>query len=93
MIAKRFCCEQMEVSVVEMKVIMYSEQFDEYGIPIPEDDGVSYMGILYCPWCRRKLPPSKREKWFHELEKLGYDSPLFDDNIPEEFKSDGWYRK
>ncbi len=45
-----------------------------------------------CPWCGRRLPDSKRERWFAELEKLGVDSPLVD-KLPAPFDSDQWYRE
>ena len=70
-------------------------KFNEYGIPIHDGENgkiTSYIKIQYCPWCGKKLPDSLREKWFDELEKLGYDDPLNDD-IPEKFKSDKWYRE
>lgn len=73
------------------KVIYYSSRFNEYGIPL--DDGISYILIEYCPWCGQKLPNSLREKWFAELEKLGYETPLFDDNIPEKYMSSLWWKK
>ena len=55
------------------------------------------MVIYYCPWCGKKLPINLSDKWFEILKKEhGIDYP-FDDpdrkNIPEEFKSDEWWKK
>lgn len=72
-------------------IIVYSAKFDEYGIPV-KDGGSSYIEIHYCPWCGKKLPESKRDEWFDELEKRGYHDP-FNSEIPEEFQSDKWYKK
>ena len=77
------------------KVIYYSPRFREYGIPVKTGPGVacSYIEIEYCPFCGKKLPGSKRDEWFDELEKLGYDSPLGQQDIPGKFKTEEWYEK
>jgi len=97
-----FCCEQMDFHTCVGKfnfekryhsvneLIFYSEKFDEYGLPIYEGGGGSYLRLTYCPWCGIKLPESKRMEWFDKLRNMGYESPLFDDSIPEEFKTKAW---
>lgn len=94
------CCQAMEcyLHCLEQgdEVVCYSPKFNEYGIPIHDGENgsiTSYIQIQYCPWCGKKLPDGLREKWFDQLENLGYDDPLKDDSIPEKFKSDKWYRK
>lgn len=72
-------------------VIVYNDRFDEYGIPV-RDGGPSKIAISFCPWCGLELPPSKRDLWFETLRSLGYDAPWSQD-IPEDFKSDRWWRK
>lgn len=84
-----FCCEEMYVNIYEHRIMRYNEVFDEYGIVLTEDD-VSFLSIKYCPWCGKRLPPSRREEWFEKLELLGFDAPLFCEDIPPEFKSDEW---
>jgi hypothetical protein len=69
--------------------IVYFEKFDEYGLKIL-DGGNSSILIEFCPWCGQKLPNSKREQWFEEIEKLGIDA--WSENIPEKYLSDKWYR-
>lgn len=51
----------------------------------------SVILIPYCPWCWARLPDSKRDQWFDELEELWFTDPLFDDSIPEKYKTDQWY--
>lgn len=84
-----YCCSNMKVYIEDEKCILYSEVFDEYSIPCPSDNTQSYV-LNYCPLCGKKLPNSKREAWFDKLETLGFDEPLFDGRIPEEFKSAKW---
>ena len=98
----KHCCEQMR-SQIDLRcdlhadafecpdhLINYSEKFNEYGIII-HDGGTSSITINFCPWCGSKLPDSKRDQWFDELEKLGYENP-FEQEIPEKYKSGEWYR-
>lgn len=88
----KHCCEEMKINIEENMLIHYSEVFDEYGINVPED-GCSFILMEYCPWCGKKLPSSKREQWFEELEKLGFEDPLFEENIPMIYKSRAWRKK
>ena len=85
------CCEDMKQNIVNNSVIHYNEVFDEYGICLQEDD-VSYIIINHCPWCGKVLPTSKRSEWFEQLEKLGFENPLFQDDIPIAYQSSAWYR-
>lgn len=100
---KKYCCEEMDRNIMYRcdvhpdpydcpdNLIAYHEVFDEFGIII-HDGAMSNLLINYCPWCGHKLPVSKRDKWFEELEKLGYDDP-FDQNIPKEYLTDEWWNK
>ena len=69
--------------------IIYSRKFDEYGLKII-DGGSSSILIEYCPWCGQKLPNSKRDMWFDELEKIGIKNPWVE-KIPKKFLTDEWY--
>lgn len=97
------CCENMcnftrkdngdDASIYQNPdiLIAYIPKFNEYGIII-HDGGESSIQINYCPWCGAKLPNSKRDLWFDELEKLGiYD--FNDEDIPKKYKSDVWWRE
>jgi hypothetical protein len=98
---QKHCCLEMAMQIStpntmpdgedDHDIIMnYSEVFDEYGIPI-YDGGTSVMCIKFCPWCGTKLPDSKRDDWFRELGDVAYGNDLT--GIPEEYKSDKWWRK
>jgi hypothetical protein len=69
-------------------LLYYDEKFNEYGIII-HDGGQSYLTIIYCPWCGIKLPDSQRDRWFDELEKLGFDNP-YEQKIPKRYKTREW---
>ena len=99
----KHCCQTMQDHVEHQcdqhadpfdcpdHLICYSPQFDEYGIII-HDGGSSYITVKFCPWCGARLPKSKRDRWFQELEAMGFDDP-FGQDIPKEYCSDAWHRK
>jgi hypothetical protein len=47
--------------------------------------------IVFCPWCGKSLPASKRDAWFERLKALGIEHPAFSD-VPEPFQSDAWWQ-
>lgn len=95
-----YCCKKMNYFLGQCSkdkdfnsddIIYYEPKFDEYGIVV-HDSGNSYIKMEYCPWCGTKLPASKRDLWFEELEKSGIENPL-EEELPEEFNSDAWWKK
>lgn len=90
-----YCCNELkfhastEFNDVDSPII-YVSKFDEFGLKIM-DGGSSYIVINYCPFCGKKLRPSKRDLWFDEVEKLGFENPL-SENIPDKFLSDEWWK-
>jgi hypothetical protein len=60
---------------------------------IVHDGGSSFIEISFCPWCGAKLPESKRERWFNELEAKGVDLENPDVKIPERYLDDRWWKK
>lgn len=70
-------------------LIEYFDKFDEYGI-IVHDGGSSFLCIQYCPWCGHRLPESKRDRWFEEIRRRGFEPDS--DDLPEQFRSDAWFR-
>lgn len=48
--------------------------------------------IEFCPFCGRRLPEWLAERWWDELEAMGFDDPHHQD-IPEEFRSDRWWKE
>ncbi len=85
------CCKKMDyyLNCVDFKIISYIEKFDEYGIPV-SDGGSSHIIISNCPWCGSRLPDSKRERWFDEIEQLGFEDPD-DEKIPEKYTTSAWF--
>lgn len=71
-------------------LVSYSPRFNEYGL-IVHGGGSSVVGIAFCPWCGSKLPESLRDRWFAELEALGFGDPGVQ-SIPERYRTDAWYR-
>ena len=69
-------------------LVSYVAKFDEYGI-IVHDGGPSSVLIQFCPWCGKKLPESQRDRWFDEIERLGFSGPD-DARIPKAYKSAAW---
>ncbi|MFG2818157.1 DUF6980 family protein [Kitasatospora sp. NPDC048365] len=93
------CCERMTSQVEHWcdehddpydcpdALVAYSAKFREYGLPV-RDGGTSRVGIAFCPWCGHALPPSQRDRWFAELEKLGIDP--WEDELPDGFEDGRW---
>lgn len=46
----------------------------------------------FCPFCGEKLPKNLDKQWYRALKGLGFNEPD-DEDIPEEFKSDEWWKK
>ena len=95
-----YCCDMMKRNIFREpredagdKTIYYSKRFDEYMIPL-SDNGISGICIAYCPWCGQKLPESKRERWFEELDGMGIDYSLLDtEQVPPAYLDDTWWRR
>jgi hypothetical protein len=94
------CCLEMAYAIshpVETlhqetnRVLDWISQWNEYLIPVSYD-GYKATIIRYCPWCGSALPKSRRDQWYEALYALGYDDPG-EQEIPEEFKSDAWWRR
>lgn len=98
----RHCCKRLAESVSEEceqhpdrfdcadALLAYWPKYDEYGV-IVHDGGSSMVLIAFCPWCGAKLPESKRNRWFDELELRGIDPGA--DIIPKEYQTDSWWRR
>jgi len=89
-------CGKLEEFLAEGKVqIDYSSRFREYSIPLKNSS--ASQTIYYCPWCGDKLPEALGDRWFDELEAMGFENPFeqcrTDENFPENYKTDAWWRK
>ena len=98
---KVHCCDQMngqiafkctqhdDVFSCPDSLVHYEDKYGEYGLII-HDGTQSYQIISFCPWCGKKLPESRRERWFEVLDELGYATP-FEQEIPDKFKTSEWW--
>ena len=76
--------------------IIYYPHLREYNILLKRRSG-GLQGIDYCPWCGIKLPTSVREEYFRILFDELHLEPEFKEietpGLPEEFKTDEWWKK
>ena len=72
-------------------LVAYNPITDDYGLPI-HDGGGSVLIIKHCPFCGTELPDSKADRWFEEVEALGF-TDYADENIPAAYKSDTWWSR
>ena len=69
--------------------LVYVPKYREFGITYL-DGGSSYQLVVFCPFCRERLPGSFRDEWFDALERLGLEPE--DPGVPEEYAADTWWR-
>lgn len=97
---RRHCCDGMRThhqvlrepnesnAVVADRPILYDPVFDEYRL-VSTGLLTDRQVISWCPWCGAALPQSQRERWFTELARLGLS---VDDTLPDQFRTDAWWR-
>ncbi|MCC7415360.1 MAG: hypothetical protein IT346_04725 [Epsilonproteobacteria bacterium] len=89
---KKHCCALMEQFLDERKVsINYSPRFRAYSIKLASSSGLQM--IYYCPWCGMKLPSDLYDEFFAILESEYNIDDTDNPRIPQEFKSDEWWKK
>ena len=65
-----YCCEMMRSTFEFGETgLVSSTNYQEFGIRV-EDGGDSFIQLNFCPWCGNKLPPSRREEYFKQLELM-----------------------
>ena len=90
------CCKSMTEFLKDPAMpLRYLSNTREYGIILR---GPSAIQVLdYCLWCDKRLPPSLRKTLYETIKKEHGIEDYFhisdDPNIPEEFKSDEWWKK
>jgi hypothetical protein len=68
--------------------VIYDPVFDEYRLV--STDGIPDPAVMTtCPRCAATLPPSKRELWFSEFDRLGLAPD--DRALPERLQTDAWW--
>ena len=89
---KNLCCEDITSSLKD-GTIDYTPSLRIYGIHTKTNSVVS---IYFCPWCASPLPNQLYTKIHKILDgEYGIKNPDIEEytNIPEEFKSDAWWKK
>ena len=93
------CCSNM-ARYIQNKAIDYEPIDRTYGIIYDQDplkQAPSRIAMLkYCPWCASNLPKRLIDEWFDILEneyKIEVPDSTTFTNVPEEFKSDAWWKK
>ena len=73
--------------------VLYIPKMREFGIERPGDE--SFQLIHYCPITGIKLPPSVRDTYFDEMERMGVSvfDPGYAEKLPEEFFEEEWWRR
>jgi hypothetical protein len=82
----------------QVPVLIWVAPDDEYRIGVGSDQPEnppewrwSRELINYCPWCGSSLPTSRHQEWLDELTRRGFVDPG-NEEIPEEFTTDAWWR-
>ncbi|MEX0940512.1 MAG: hypothetical protein WDZ41_04075 [Candidatus Babeliales bacterium] len=93
-----FCCDILKESVSDLRSPLgYSPKIREFFIASKDNKHI-VQAVNYCPWCGEKFPKDLRDEYF-EILKSEYNLELciFDikknKNLPEEFKTDQWWKK
>ena len=88
------CCKNMDFFLKEESVdIYYSDRFRSYGIGMKNGTSAE-QAMVFCPWCGKKLPKDLGDEWFFILEEqYNLDVSVDKSKIPEEFKTDEWWKK
>jgi hypothetical protein len=81
-------CPRMARALLDPEVpVAYLAPYREFALLA--DDQV--VGLLaFCPWCGDELPPSLRDRFYDDLERMGLEPD--DDVLPVEYRTDDWWR-
>jgi len=88
------CCAEMTRHLDAQEIsIVYNDRHREYGILTTWQLNRSgaKQNIGFCPWCGTKLPQGLSDTWFDLLGDMGLEPE--DPGVPEEMRSDAWWRK
>ncbi len=98
------CCREFGALVDDPDVPLDEDEqvreWSMYILPIADPDQPDWRGypvrqlLMFCPFCGFRFPESVRGEYFGRLRALGIDDPwLAQDEVPEEFRSDSWWRE
>lgn len=99
----KHCCEEMSLKLWKQEhpdpnntpdVLVYEPEYRAYGYYLDRNVPIIQY-IAYCPFCGAKFPELLLFEYDEELEKaVGKNlCDIKPEDIPEEFKSDEWWKK
>ncbi|OUR64874.1 hypothetical protein A9Q79_06180 [Methylophaga sp. 42_25_T18] len=84
------CCHSMETALSDREhPLYYSSAYQEFGVQLSSK--FEYSVLSFCGWCGSKLPTSRRNEWFEQLESMNIDP--WEHDIPIHFLSSAWWEK
>ena len=86
-------CKEMVENLADPTVPLgYNNVFDEYYLI--RSGGESWQLIYFCPFCGERLPQSRRDQFFDEIDRLGINYELGEDmnKLPTRYRTDEWWR-
>ena len=96
----KFCCDTMQRYIDEHN-LEYKPETRMVTFYIKSNDKTGYQPeyygspCIYCPYCGSKQPSFLDEERYNAIEEtLGKEwCDITEDEIPEEFKTDEWWKK
>jgi hypothetical protein len=98
------CCETIDRLLADDDVpVRYNSKLREWSLVLLDPDlsfepeandwrlSRTSQGLVFCPFCRHRFPPSVRGQFFDLLEAQGVDP--WHDPIPPEFRDDQWWKE
>jgi hypothetical protein len=73
----------------DLSVVLYTPKWRSYGLVINGNPSNQWI-LVYCPFCGKKLPKDLCDEHFDAVRD-DTGKPL--DPLPEEFKTDEWWKK
>lgn len=91
------CCDAMNAALENPGIpLIYSCVTRNYYIPVLYRHRTCAWQCLFgCPWCGTELPKDLTSEYYDILENTFQisDEDIINNNVPEEFKSDAWWKK
>ena len=91
-----YCCEIMSNQINDPRTPFAYNQVLRWHYVICEKRSTDQL-LFYCPWCGKELPKSLNEEYYailyDELQLEPEFNVLETPGLPEEFKTDEWWKK
>ena len=91
---EHFCCNKIKEAIEKYNAIEIEEEVRGYFINSSNKD-VS-LALNFCPFCGQNLGKRLNSEFYDILCKqygIEYPETIEADKVPEEFKTDEWWRK